>query len=167
MIGKIMAIEPDGYYLDDFEGTWSVNGNNSIGMDKYGLVVWVGGLLEHDGPKGKNYSLTRPFEEFEENESERVPDDWQLPAPPKGLPKLERPVHEEREKEAWGDESGEEAWPEEVKQSPSPHRHRDHNNENHPHHFDDGNHPQEAKAITIEELLEIEGEERNREPRPE
>ncbi len=166
MIGKSMAIEPDGYYIDDFEGTWSVNGNNSIAMDKHGLVVWVGGFLEHDGPKGNNYSITRPFEEFEENESEKVADDWQLPPPPKGLPKLERPVHEERGDEDWGDESGEEAWPEDTEVE-LPRQIHDHDHEGHRHHGGDESQPAEPDAITIEDLLELEGEEGNREPRRE
>ncbi|MFP6854845.1 MAG: flagellar basal body-associated FliL family protein, partial [Opitutales bacterium] len=95
LLSQQLAIEPEGYYLDEGEGRWAVHGNSLLEYDEHGLLEWVGGLLEVTPEKHDFYSIGEPFREYDVLSNPRVPLDWQLPDPPKGLPKLEREIYDE------------------------------------------------------------------------
>ncbi len=83
-----LSIESKGYYFNENEGHWAVYGNSLLEYDEYGLLNWVGGLLVVEPEKHDFYSVV-DFDEYDTASNPRVPEDWQLPNPPKGLPKLE------------------------------------------------------------------------------
>ncbi|MFP6899301.1 MAG: DUF4836 family protein [Opitutales bacterium] len=89
-LSQHLEIESQGYYLHQEEGRWAVHGNSLLEYNEHGLLEWVGGILSIDRQKAEFYWIEEPFEEYETDHVTRVPDDWQLPDPPKDLPRLER-----------------------------------------------------------------------------
>jgi len=83
-----LSIESEGYYFNENEGRWAVYGNSLLEYDEHGLLSWVGGLLAVEPEKHDFYWVVE-FDEYDTASNPRVPEDWQLPDPPKGLPKLE------------------------------------------------------------------------------
>jgi hypothetical protein len=83
-----LSIESEGYYFNENEGRWAVYGNSLLEYDEYGLLNWVGGLLAVEPEKHDFYWVVE-FDEYDTASNPRVPEDWQLPDPPKGLPELE------------------------------------------------------------------------------
>ncbi|MFP6886938.1 MAG: flagellar basal body-associated FliL family protein, partial [Opitutales bacterium] len=165
---RFLTIESEGYYLDQNEGHWVVHGNTLLEYNEHGSVEWVGGMLSHGPKKQEYYYVSEAFEEYELDNMTRVPDDWQLPDPPKGLPKLENPVFEDPLWEMSGDtnESSDAVMPREMQREHEDHfRHGDdHGHESHGHDGDghDGGSefktspraaPEREETITIEELL--------------
>ncbi|MFP6894194.1 MAG: hypothetical protein VCA18_10615, partial [Opitutales bacterium] len=71
------------------EGRWKVVGNTMLTYDENGMLEWVSGILEIDAENIEYYETLELAEEYEINTEERTSEDWQLPDPPKGLPKLE------------------------------------------------------------------------------
>ena len=80
-----MNIYKEGYEMDEYKGTWKVVGASSVVYDENGLLDWVDGILEMNDEKIEYYNTWGPFEGFEVNADQRVPDDWELPDPPEGL----------------------------------------------------------------------------------
>ena len=96
-----IAIETKGYHFDEMKGRWANYGSTMITRDEHGLIDWFGGVLSVGEEKLVYYNfLTEEFQEFpnlndfELYSNQRMPDDWRLPDPPKGLPKLEEPIYE-------------------------------------------------------------------------
>lgn len=94
-VNDSLNIEKEGYSLDHYEGRWKVVGNTMLTYDENGMLEWVSGILEIDAENIEYYETLELAEEYEINTGERTPADWQLPAPPEGLPKLEEVSDEE------------------------------------------------------------------------
>jgi len=94
---ETLVVLPHGYQANHNKSSFKVVGSSEIAYDEHGIVRNVFGNLNFDGKEATFYHFEPneegwfklPLTNYKIGTAKRVSKDWQLPAPPKGLPKLE------------------------------------------------------------------------------
>ena len=104
---KVLVVLQNGYKINHHEGRFKVVGSSEIAYDEHGIVRNVFGHLNFDGKEATFYVFEPneegwfqlPLTNYKTGTAKRVSEDWQLPDPPKGLPKLEEASDEKNGEE--------------------------------------------------------------------
>ena len=104
MEAEVLVVLQNGYQINYEEGRFKVVGSSEVAYNEHGIVRNVFGHLKFDGKEATFYHFEPnedgrfelPLTNYKIGTAKRVSEDWQLPDPPKGLPKLEEVSREER-----------------------------------------------------------------------